>query len=243
MTSKKKIIAVIPARGGSVRVPNKNIRDFLGKPMIQYTIETLISSQIFDHIFVSTDSLEIANVARLSGAEVPFLRDESLSGPNTPTIDVIIDALVKIQADDAEVCCVYATNPFLYKELLFLGLDVLRKEETSCYVTPVVKYSFPIQRSLVLKNNYLTINQPEFLYSRSQDLEDAYHESAQFWWANSSTWLSRLDMQSRIKGIIIPEWSQQDIDTPEDWELAEMKYKLLKNSKEWPIKAKNLRIN
>ena len=227
----KSVIAVIPARGGSKRIPQKNIRNFCGKPIIQYAIEALKSSNLFHRIIVSTDSEKIAEISRSLGAEVPFIRDSVLSTDDTPTIDVIIDALTRLGiSGNDEVCCVYPTNPLLNSDLLKKGLDLLREQTINCYVSPVVRYSFPIQRALVVRDGFLEMKESDQMYARSQDLELTFHESSQFWWALGLTWLSRIDMQSKIKGIFIPEWLQQDIDNEEDWKIAEIKYQTLFNS-------------
>ena len=237
-------IGVIPARGGSVRVKNKNIREFCGQPMIIYPILAMQESGIFDRIIVSTDSLSIAEVARSVGAEVPFLRPSELADSTSSTIDVVRHALNEIGADvDSRVCCVYATNPFLTKELISFGFELLLESSGFDYVTPVVKYGFPIQRSLSLQNGCLTMTHPEYMYAHSQTLVGSYHETAQFWWAFAKTWLSRIGMQERVRGIVVPEWCQQDIDTEDDWIGAEMKYQLLKLRPDWPLSKEFLAKN
>ncbi len=212
--------------------------------MIAYAIEAMQQSRIFDRIVVSTDSLSIAEVARSFGAEVPFLRPPELSDSASNTIDVIFHALDKVNVDpDTRVCCVYATNPFLTEQLISFGLELLINSSGFDYVTPVVRYGFPIQRSLSLKSGQLTMTNPEYMYAHSQNLTANYHETAQFWWAFAETWHNKIDMQRRIRGILVPEWCQQDIDTEEDWIVAELKYLQLKLRPDWPLSRDYLTRN
>jgi pseudaminic acid cytidylyltransferase len=222
-------IAIIPARGGSQRVPLKNIREFLGTPMLVRTINTLKDSKCFSRVIVSTDHEEIAEMALASGAEVPFLRSKELSENYTPTIDVIADSIYQLQSskDDA-ICCVYATNPFLRADALRLGLKVLLDSKEINYVTTVTTFPFPIQRALCMQpDGKLQMAIPEYMMTHSQDLEERFHECAQFWWARASTWTSKVGMQSNVAGICLPRWMVQDIDTFEDWEMAEVKFEIL----------------
>ncbi len=225
-------IALIPARSGSTRIPNKNIRFFRGKPIIEYAIEALIASNCFDEIFVSTDSTEIAEVALNIGAKIPFKRNSYLSTNETATIDVVVDAINNLSSLKIDnLCCVYATNPLLQPEFLNLGLKILKTTPNCNYVTTITRYGFPIQRSLLTKTDgLLEMTWPENMYKHSQSLEARYHETGQFWWASKDTWLSKAGMQTKVYGIELPSWIQQDIDELDDWYLAEAKYDFLKTN-------------
>ena len=227
-------IALIPARGGSTRIPNKNIKIFRGKPIIQYAIEELLQSNCFDEIFVSTDSDDIADIALMSGAKVPFKRDSNLSTNRIATIDVVIDAINNLkQLNIRNLCCVYATNPLLQSNLVAHGLQVLEAAPKCNYVTTITKYSFPIQRSLQANSDGLfQMTWPENMYMHSQELESRYHETGQFWWASKDTWLSMAGMQTKVYGIELPSWIQQDIDDMDDWHLAEAKFDFIRNNPE-----------
>lgn len=219
-------VAIIPARSGSTRVPNKNLAEFRGVPMLARTIETLKACSHIDRIIVTTDSQEYADFALNCGAEIPFLRKASLARNSTNTIDVIVDVISRVQlgADD-KVACVYATNPLLDPKIIDLGNRLLESPASKSYVTPIVKYGFPPQRSITLKSQYeATMTNPEFMYEHSQNLTSLFHESAQFWWAYAETWLARVGMQENIVPIVLKEWMQQDIDTFDDWFAAEAKF-------------------
>ena len=231
----QKNIGIVPARSGSQRIKNKNIREFLGKPIILYALEAMQNSALFDRIIVSTDSVAIADVAKSIGVEVPFYRPPNLSGSDVNTIDVIHHAINEIGASmEDRVCCVYATNPFLTPSLISLGLNLLLQSGDIDYVTPVVRYGFPIQRRLVFRSGILTMANPEFIYTHSQNIETSYHETAQYWWGYADRWLKKAPMQGRLRGICVPPWSQQDIDTEEDWIEAEIKFEAL-IAKGWPL--------
>jgi len=225
-------VAIVPARGGSQRIPQKNIKDFFGIPILTRTIKIIMNSQCFDRIVVSTDHEKIADVALHSGAEVPFLRSQVLSENRTPTVDVIADAIHRLNLNNADsVCCIYATNPFLREDALRLGHELLLNSSDVSYVTTVTTFPFPIQRALkIQKDGKLRMANIEYMMSHSQDLEERYHECAQFWWASASTWLSKVGMQTNVAGIYLPRWMVQDIDTLEDWDTAEIKFKILKES-------------
>lgn len=226
--------AFILARGGSKRVPLKNIRIFHGKPMISYAINAAIKSGIFDRVIVSTDSKTIAEVGISYGAEVPKLRNPNLADDTTPTIQVISNEIKSFNLNDSDsVCCIYGTNPFLTKELLKIGYDLLHQKKNKVdfnYVSTVTDYSFPPQRGLkMLNNNVFEMINKENLMKRSQELENYFHECAQFWWSDARTWLDQVPMQDKLLGIYLPRWKQQDIDTEDDWKEAEYKYFALKN--------------
>lgn len=219
-------IAIIPARSGSTRVPNKNIAEFRGTPMLVRTIETLKACESVDRIIVTTDSQIYAELAISSGAEIPFLRSVSLAGDSANTLDVIVDVIerTRLSAND-KVACVYATNPLLDSRIIDLGNSLLTKASANSYVTPIVKYGFPPQRSISVKNQHqATMTNPEFMYQHSQNLPPLFHESAQFWWAYAATWVARVGMQENIVPMILKEWMQQDIDTIDDWIAAEAKF-------------------
>jgi N-acylneuraminate cytidylyltransferase len=222
-------IAIIPARGGSKRVPLKNIRLFLGQPVLTRTIETLQESELFDRIIVSTDSELIAEVASKSTSVEISLRNEELSDDKANIIDVMASEVGSnsILTDD-RVCCVYAPNPFLHRSALKLGLMCLLEHTEADYVTTVTTYPFPVQRSLKFQTEgLLTMAESENLLIHSQNLEPRFHETAQFWWAKASTWEKFKPMQQNVLGIYTPRWMTQDIDSLEDWEQAEIRWRIL----------------
>lgn len=222
-------LAVIPARGGSKRIPRKNIKEFCGKPMIVWSIEAAHKSGCFDQIIVSTDDNEIAEVAKRYGAEVPFMRPPSLSDDHTGTTAVIQHAiefflLSEISID--AVCCVYATAPFIMARDIRHGLR--RLEEEKCdYVFPVTTYPSPIQRAIrVTKQGRIEMLNPEFFNTRSQDLEDTYHDAGQFYWGRTEAWLSnKIIFAADSIPLLLPRYQVQDIDTLEDWIYAEWMHK------------------
>ena len=219
-------IAVIPARGGSKRIPRKNIRLFGGKPMIVWSIEAALASRCFDRIIVSTDDEEIADVARRFGADVPFIRPPELSDDHTGTIPVIAHAIkVEQQLGHAAtaVCCVYATAPFLQAEDICRGLEQL--EQTGAqYAFSVTSYPFPIQRAIrMTAANRVEMFWPEQFNTRSQDLEPAFHDAGQFYWGRPQAWLAAKPIfSSESVPVLLPRHFVQDIDTPEDWKRAEL---------------------
>lgn len=223
-------IAIIPARGGSKRVPLKNVKEFNGIPMIVRTIRTLKSSGCFDQIIVSTDSDKIAETAELESGVTISWRDPYLSGDSANTVDVVSAEVIKLGLDSsADICCVYAPNPFLHPEALKLGHQALQIKPLPDYVSAVTSYPFPVQRSLKQDNltGFLCMASPEFMLTHSQNLEERFHETAQFWWGKSKTWLERKDMQNNVRGIYIPRWMSQDVDTLEDWVQAEVRWQVM----------------
>jgi pseudaminic acid cytidylyltransferase len=227
-------LAVIPARGGSKRIPRKNIRPFAGKPMIGWSIEAAQASGLFDRILVTTDDDEIARVAADFGAEVPFRRPAALADDHTPTIPVIAHAIEWQAAHGqapAEVCCIYATAPFVRPEDLRCGFDHLQRAGCD-YAFSVTSYAFPIQRALrITAGDRVAMFHPEHLQTRSQDLEPAYHDAAQFYWGNASAWLAGRPLFGETSmPVVLPRHRVQDIDTPEDWERAELMFGALKSS-------------
>lgn len=227
-------LAVIPARGGSKRIPRKNIKTFAGKPMIAWSIEAALQSGCFDRVIVSTDDADIAAVAREYGAEVPFMRPAELSDDHTGTIPVIAHAVNWMASHGdapAEVCCVYATAPFLLPADLQRGLDTLRSSGAE-YSFSVTSYAFPIQRAVrITKANRVEMFNPAQFNVRSQDLEEAWHDAGQFYWGNASAWLSgRPVFSSDAAPVVLPRYRVQDIDTVEDWERAALMFSALGRS-------------
>lgn len=230
-------IAIIPARGGSKRIHRKNIKDFLGKPIIAYSIEAALKSNLFDTVMVSTDDPEIAEVAMNFGAEVPFMRSPKNSDDFATTEDVLLEVLHQYQnsfnLSFQNSCCIYPTAPLMNNNDLEKGYNLLINSNLIS-VFPVVPFSYPVLRGLKRFDNGLTrMAWPEHENSRSQDLEVIYHDAGQWYWFNSETLQNKKSMFSENSGsIVINELRVQDIDTEIDWELAEIKYKLnLKNEK------------
>jgi pseudaminic acid cytidylyltransferase len=218
-------LAVIPARGGSKRIPGKNIKPFGGRPMIAWSISAALESGCFDRIIVSTDAAEIAEVAKAHGAEVPFMRPPELSDDHTGTIPVIAHAIEwqNAHGDEAtEVCCIYATAPFITPADIRRGLQILR-DSGADYAFSVTTYAFPIQRALRLtQNGRVEMFQPEHFNTRSQDLEEAWHDAGQFYWGLAQAWIGGVPIFSqRAMGVRLSRHLVQDIDTPEDWNCAE----------------------
>lgn len=219
-------LAVIPARGGSKRIPRKNIREFCGKPMLAWSIEAALQSHCFDKVIVSTDDGEIADVAQQYGATVPFMRPAALSDDHTGTIPVIRHAIewieVNTQRQPDVVCCLYATAPFVEAEDLCKGLSTL-VETGSDYAFSVTSYAFPIQRAIRLTpEGRVSMFNPEHFNTRSQDLEEAYHDAGQFYWGRAEAWKEgRMIFASGSAPVHLPRHRVQDIDTAEDWERAQ----------------------
>jgi pseudaminic acid cytidylyltransferase len=225
-------IAIIPARGGSKRIPKKNIKSFLGKPIIAYTIEAALQSQLFDKVIVSTDNEEIAIIARFYGAEVPVLRSNKNSDDHAVLADVILEVLLfyknkKITFD--KICCLLPTAPFVTYKSLKTSYNKLKNEKLDA-VFPVLEFSFPIQRSFEVLENKIHMVWEEYMNSRSQDLAKRYHDAGQYYWLKTTSFLEEKKLFMKNSGaIIISELEAQDIDTETDWKLAELKYKLLQD--------------
>ncbi len=221
-------LAVIPARGGSKRIPRKNIRDFAGQPMIAYAIRAAQGSGLFDSIVVSTDSDEIAEVARQFGAEVPFMRPASLADDHTPTVPVIAHAIDAVSASGRPpslVCCIYPGCPLLDPADLRAGLSLLLDRKAH-YAFPVLHFPAPIQRALRRRNDgSVTPFQPEHSQTRSQDLEPAFYDAGQFYWGHARAWTDGIDIHRNGVALIVPSWRAVDIDTPDDWHRAEALYR------------------
>lgn len=226
---KKRAIAVIPARGGSKRIPRKNIKEFCGKPMIAYSIEAAINSGCFERVIVSTDDAEIAEVAKKYGAEVPYFRSAELSDDYATTADVMADAVARLKSDEIDfICCIYATAPLLLSEDLIKGFSMLKDNLHIDYAFSITEFAFPIQRALKLNDKaQISMFYPEYMATRSQDLIEGWHDAGQFYWGTSTAWLNKKAIFSKNSlGVKLPRVRVQDIDTPEDWEMAELLYKV-----------------
>jgi N-acylneuraminate cytidylyltransferase len=224
-------LAVIPARGGSKRIPRKNVRPFCGRPMIAWPIAAAQASGCFDRIVVSTDDHEIAQTARDAGAEVPFVRPPELADDHTPTIPVIAHAIEQLRAAGerpTSVCCIYATSAFVQPQDLQAGLERLEAEPCD-YAFSVTSFAAPIQRAFrIAGDGRVEMFHPELFSIRSQDLEPAYHDAAQFYWGRADAWLSGRPIFSReAVPIVLPRHRVQDIDSPEDWATAEWMFNAL----------------
>lgn len=217
-------LAIIPARGGSKRIPRKNIKDFLGKPIIAYSIEAALKSQLFNEVMVSTDDEEIAEVARNYGAKVPFLRTNKAADDFATLADVIDEVKMKYLAQNKSfehICCILPTAPLVTVENLKKTLSLLNEKDADS-VRPVVRFSYPIQRAVRMSEGKIELFNPEHQNTRSQDLEPAFHDAGQFYWMKFE---SGLRGKNKF-GFELPETQIQDIDTVEDWILAELKYQL-----------------
>jgi pseudaminic acid cytidylyltransferase len=221
-------IAVIPARGGSKRIPRKNMIDFCGKPMIAYAINAAQLSGLFEHVVVSTDDEEIAHIARAWGAETPFMRPVELSDDHTPTVPVIAHAITSCQALSWNIdyaCCIYPGVPFIQIDDLKRALELLQNSDAA-YSFPVTEFPSAIQRALRrLPDEQIQSFYPEYELTRTQDLEAAYHDAGQFYWGKPDAWLTRNRIYSSAVGLPIPNWRVVDIDTPDDWARAEYLYR------------------
>ncbi|WP_432218960.1 pseudaminic acid cytidylyltransferase [Pseudomonas kribbensis] len=222
-------VAIIPARGGSKRIPRKNLKPFDGVPMIARSIRTALDSGLFDQVVVSTDDEEIAELAQAHGAQVPFLRPAELADDFTGTAAVIVHALQQLPHFDY-ACCVYATAPLLQARFLRQGLELLEQHPDKSFAFSVTDFGFPVQRALTLDGQgALTALYPEFRNTRSQDLPAAFQDAGQFYWGRSEAWLRGEVLYSPASlPVILPRHLVQDIDTAEDWKRAEYLYAALK---------------
>ena len=225
-------LAIIPARGGSKRIPRKNIKEFCGKPMIAYSIEAAKKSGCFDKIIVSTDDEEIAALARSLGAEVPFMRPKELSDDHTATIPVIAHAIRETCHKELSqleaICCIYATAPFVQAMYIKEAYEKLKLTKAS-YAFSATSFPFPIQRAIRLtKEDRVEMFSPENFNTRSQDLEEAYHDAGQFYWGTPEAWLEgKIIFAPHSTAVLLPRHLVQDIDTPEDWIRAEFMFRAL----------------
>lgn len=229
-------LAVIPARGGSKRIPRKNIKPFCGKPMIAWSIEAALASGCFDQVIVSTDDEEIAAVAREYGAEVPFMRSAELADDYAGTTPVIRDAVLRyaeLYEMPTFVCCLYATAPFVQPADLQQGLAMLQQVDDAAYAFSVTSFPAPIQRALQITNlGRVQMFDERFAETRSQDLQDAFHDAGLFYWGRPEAWLSNKAIFSNDSlPLIIPRYRVQDIDTPEDWQRAEIMFNCISSLK------------
>lgn len=226
-------IFIIPARGGSKRVPRKNVRNFCGKPMIAWAIEKAISSNVASKVYVSTDDPAIASVAVSFGATVPFLRDKSLADDITPTIPVIVDFISRLKGTGesfTHVCCLYPTTPLLTSLMISESFNKhLGFTPTfSGFTFSACAYPHPIQRAFYIDESGLSVMYtPQHYSARTQDLSESFYDAGQFYWGSTDAWLSAEKMIHKSNPFIIPSSSVQDIDTQEDWNIAESKFKLL----------------
>lgn len=221
-------LAIITARGGSKRIPGKNIREFCGKPIIAYSIETALKSGCFDEVMVSTDDEEIADIAKKYGAKVPFMRSARASDDFATTADVLLEVASEYQSRNnllEYLCCLYPTAPLISVNDIKQAFTLLLNNVNTQTVYPIVKFSFPIQRALELQGSKVEFFNAKYISTRSQDLQQAYHDAGQFYWHRVA-----LSMKNQFKigisneAIILPEWQVQDIDTEDDWKMAEIKY-------------------
>jgi pseudaminic acid cytidylyltransferase len=223
-------LCIIPARGGSKRIPRKNIKDFLGKPIIAYSIEVALKSGLFSEVMVSTDDEEIAGAAKSFGAKVPFFRSNENADDYATTLDLVKEVLKEYEALNAQfdnVCVIYPTAPFVTAERLIIGFEKLTDFEAAI---PVTEFSFPVLRSFNIKNDCLSYQWPNYEKSRSQDLETLYHDAGQWYWIKTTSVKDSL-VTKNTAAVVLRNLEVQDIDTEEDWRLAELKYEYLQSTK------------
>lgn len=228
-------IAIIPARGGSKRIPRKNIKSFFGKPVIAWSIEAAIQSHCFDRIIVSTDDEEIAEVARQYGAETPFTRPGELANDFVGTIPVIRHSVEWLEEHSSlpdKVCCIYATAPYIQPQDIVSGLEQLITSRCD-YAFSVTSYPSPVQRAFrITEKQRISMFYPENFHKRSQDLEEAYHDAAQFYWGTSDAWRDERPIYGAASvPVILPRHRVQDIDTPDDWKRAELLFRLMQETR------------
>lgn len=230
---KKKSVAIITARGGSKRIPRKNIRPFLGRPILEYPIRAALASGVFDEVMVSTDDEEIAAIARAAGAVTPFPRSKKNSDDFSTTAEVLTEVLKEYQSRGTffeTYCGIYPTAPFVTAEKLRLAGKAMA-DQNAISVIPVVRFSYPIQRALQISEGLLSMMDVKYINSRSQDLTPAYHDCGQFYFGRTEILFKTGQIFSeRTVPLVMPETEVQDIDHEEDWVIAELKFKLLKNS-------------
>ena len=218
-------LCIIPARGGSKRIPRKNIKPFLGKPIIAYSIELALKSGLFEEVMVSTDDAEIAEVAKAFGAEVPFARSAENANDFATTMDVLKEVLAAYEKQGRtfeNVCCIYPTAPLIQENALREGFEKLCSEELSS-VYPVAPFSFPICRSVTIEDGKTKMNWPEFVNTRSQDLPKAYHDAGQWYWFVPAK-IGESLYSENSGAVVLSEMEVQDIDSETDWQMAELKY-------------------
>jgi N-acylneuraminate cytidylyltransferase len=226
-------VCIIPARGGSKRIPRKNIRDFCGKPIIAYSIEAAIQSNLFEEVMVSTDDAEIEKIALKFGAKVPFLRSLKNADDFATTVDVLTEVIGQYKSAGKEyntLCCCYPTAAFVTSQKLREGYELLNIQNADA-VFPVVEYSYPIQRSVMMDNDHrVSMKWPEFIHARSQDLEKSYHDAGQWYWVKIDSLLQNKSLFTKNTfGVSLGHLEVQDIDNESDWRIAEIKYEFLQS--------------
>ena len=225
-----KALAIITARGGSKRIPRKNIKEFCSKPIIAYSIKAAIDSGVFDEVMISTEDEEIARISERYGAKIPFFRSEKTASDYATTTDVLMEVLDEYEKRDMHydmACCIYPTAPFITAGRLREAVETLKESEADTLI-PVVGFSYPPQRALVIEDGRLVFKYPEYLVARSQDLEKHYHDAGQFYVFKTKAFKETGNlMKGNIVPMVLDEMEVQDIDTEQDWELAQVKYKLL----------------
>lgn len=225
-----KTLAIITARGGSKRIPRKNIKEFNGKPIMAYSVEAAVKSGVFDTVMVSTEDEEIADIGKKYGAQVPFYRSEKTASDYATTAEVLLEVLEEYEKRGMHfdmACCIYPTAPFVTAQRLAEAVDTLAKSEADTLI-PVVDFSYPPQRAFVIDDNHLRFRYPEYLNSRSQDLEKHYHDAGQFYVFKTEAFKENKNlMVGTIVPLVLDEMEVQDIDNETDWKLAELKYSML----------------
>ncbi len=228
-----KTVAIITARGGSKRIPRKNIKEFCGKPILAYSIEAALNSGVFDTVMVSTDDEEIAEIGKKYGAEVPFFRSEKTANDFATTNDVLLEVLEEYEKRGQHfdvACCIYPTAPFITAEKIKDATKLLMESDADTLI-PVVSFSYPPQRAMVIENGRLVFKYPRYIDSRSQDLEKHYHDVGQFYVFRTGAFkVNKKLMLGNILPYEISEMEVQDIDTQTDWEIAEMKFRILRGA-------------
>ncbi len=223
-------IAMITARGGSKRIPRKNIKEFCGKPILAYSIEAVLESGVFDEVMISTEDDEIAEIAQKYGAKFPFRRSDEMAGDHAMTIDVMLEVVnkyKKLGKNPDSVCCVYPTAPFVTAEKFRNANDLFEKTDCDA-VIPIVKFSFPPQRCFVIDGDYMKFKWKKYELSRSQDLEPFYHDAGQFYFIKTETMITEHTLvPKKTSPLIMDEMEVQDIDNMEDWNIAEIKYQAM----------------
>lgn len=230
-----KSIAIITARGGSKRIPRKNIKEFCGKPILAYSIEAALQSGLFDEVMVSTDDEEIAEIGKRYGAKVPFFRSEKTANDFATTNDVLLEVLEEYEKRGEHfdvACCIYPTAPFVTAEKLKNAMELLLASDADTLI-PVVAFSYPPQRAMVVEDGRLVFEYPQYIDARSQDLTPHYHDVGQFYCFRVAPYkINKKLMLGNILPMVISELEVQDIDNLNDWEIAEMKYRLMTENAE-----------